>query len=124
MKFCVVLLAVAMFGGHCYGQQSEFKQFEKIIKPSKITKAKPKPKKVWPDEKISSRWTWPGYPSTAALRKHLLNPPHRLDVHKLTNRQVVDLHEKEHDKIGPTNQTIRNYPKSNPHPRTVRNCPT
>lgn len=95
---CVVFLFVAMFGVHCEGQ--EFKKVEQeVLRPPTVSVKKVKKvtvRKSWPNQSMRGSWTWPGSPSTAALRRHLRQAPHYIDANQLNNAELVRLHDSLH----------------------------
>jgi hypothetical protein len=79
-----------------------------------------KPVRRWPNQRIYARWTWPGYPYTANLRKHLAEPPHNLDTSNMSNSQIVNYHNREHDRIGPVSGRQLQRMKQAPEKTVVR----
>ena len=97
MKLPIFLL-LAMFASTATAQ--ELIKVEQIIKPPSVsvkkTVTKTVTRKSWPNQRMYGKWTWPGSPSTAALRRHLRQAPHYIDANQLNNAELVRLHDSLH----------------------------
>ena len=106
---CLLLLAITSTVN-----AQELIKPEQIIKPPSVSAKKAVKKKVvrksWPNQAMRGNWTWPGSPSTAALRRHLMQSPHYIDANQLNNRQLVQLHDRLHttgDLRGARNKSVK-----------------
>ncbi len=113
----LLCLLLAMFASTVTAQ--ELIKPEQILKPPSVSVKQPKPKaaprKVWPNQAMRGSWTWPGSPSTAALRSHLRQSPHYIDANQLNNRQLVQLHDSLHttgDLRGDRNSSVKRPTKT------------
>ena len=111
MKLPIFLL-LAMFASTATAQ--ELIKVEQIIKPPSVsvkkTVTKTVTRKSWPNQRMYGKWTWPGSPSTAALRRHLRQAPHYIDANQLNNTQLVQLHDSLHitgDLRGTRNKSVK-----------------
>ena len=107
---CLLLLAISSTA-----TAQELIKPELIIKPPKVSVKKTVARKSWPNQSMRGRWTWPGSPSTAALRRHLKQAPHYIDANQLNNQQLVRLHDSLHttgDLRGARNSSVKRTAKT------------
>ena len=111
---CLLLLAITSTA-----TAQELIKPELIIKPPSVSVKKSVKKTVarksWTNQSMRGSWTWPGSPSTAALRRHLKQAPHYIDANQLNNQQLVRLHDSLHttgDLRGARNSSVKRTAKT------------